>query len=429
MPLTLLAGPANAGKVALLLDRYLAEIGREPILIVPNRADVDRVERELLVSAGALLGGTIGTFDDVFREIARGSEAARPVATDAQRTLIAQRVLASVSLNGLGASAKRNGFVPVLLAALGELQSGLLEPDAVDGDLGRLYAAYRAELDRLGLWDRDLLRARAAERIASELDAWHGRPVFAYGFEDLTGAEWRLLEALAGRTDVTISLPYEPGRPAFEAVQTTAEDLARLAAGRVEELPARLRQGRPSRACPSRARALLRRASAAGCDRRGGSLPRGRRDARRARARGGRGARARPRRDGSRADRRHLPERRTLRRPARHGVRRGRNPVRARGCDPASAHRVRRCALLPASLRLARWQPRHAVRVPALAVLRAAAPSGPTSSRAACAGAASAPPIGSRRRPRSSGPARCATSRRFAPSPTRSKPCAIAPAR
>ena len=235
MPLTLLAGPANAGKVALLLDRYLAEIGREPILIVPNRADVDRVERELLGSAGALLGGTIGTFDDVFREIARGSEAARPVATDAQRTLIAQRVVASVALNGLGASAKRSGFVPVLLAALGELQSGLLEPDAVDGGLGRLYAGYRAELDRLGLWDRDLLRARA-ERIASELDAWHGRPVFAYGFEDLTGAEWRLLEALAGRTDVTVSLPYEPGRPAFEAVQTTAEDLARLAAGRVEEL-------------------------------------------------------------------------------------------------------------------------------------------------------------------------------------------------
>ena len=27
MPLTLLAGPANAGKVALLLDRYLANLG------------------------------------------------------------------------------------------------------------------------------------------------------------------------------------------------------------------------------------------------------------------------------------------------------------------------------------------------------------------------------------------------------------------
>ena len=48
MPLTLLAGPANAGKVALLLERYLEELPREPILIVPNRSDVDRVERELL---------------------------------------------------------------------------------------------------------------------------------------------------------------------------------------------------------------------------------------------------------------------------------------------------------------------------------------------------------------------------------------------
>ena len=57
----------------------------------------------------------------------------------------------------------------------------------MEGDLGLLYSAYRAELDRLGLWDRDLLRRRAVERLRSELDAWDGRPVFAYGFEDLTG--------------------------------------------------------------------------------------------------------------------------------------------------------------------------------------------------------------------------------------------------
>ena len=36
MALTLLAGPANAGKVALLLERYLADLDREPILIVPS---------------------------------------------------------------------------------------------------------------------------------------------------------------------------------------------------------------------------------------------------------------------------------------------------------------------------------------------------------------------------------------------------------
>ena len=41
MALTLLAGPANAGKVALLLERYLAVLSDEPFLIVPTRSDVD----------------------------------------------------------------------------------------------------------------------------------------------------------------------------------------------------------------------------------------------------------------------------------------------------------------------------------------------------------------------------------------------------
>src|SRR2546429_136088 len=138
MALTLLAGPANAGKVALLLERYRDAIAREPFLIVPNRSDVDRVERELR-----------------------------------------------------------------------------------------------------GPWDRDLQRRAAAERVGGELAAWEGRPVFAYGFEDLTGAQWALLEALAGRADVTVSLPYEPGRPAFASLERTAADLSELARPRIEELAPR----------------------------------------------------------------------------------------------------------------------------------------------------------------------------------------------
>src|SRR5438132_14324547 len=102
MPLTLLAGPANAGKVALLLERYVDELAREPYLIVPNRPDVDRAERQLLRRTGALLGGSIGTFDDLFERIARGDPRRRPVVTDAQRVLVARRAIAAVPLNGLG---------------------------------------------------------------------------------------------------------------------------------------------------------------------------------------------------------------------------------------------------------------------------------------------------------------------------------------
>ncbi len=100
-----------------------------------------------------------------------------------------------------------------------------------------LYAAYRDELDRLELWDRERVRGARPRGSPSELGAWDGEPVFAYGFEDLTGAEWELLEALAGRAEVTVSLPYEPGRPAFASLARTAEDLPASPAGRVEELP------------------------------------------------------------------------------------------------------------------------------------------------------------------------------------------------
>ena len=237
--LNLITGPANAGKVALLLRRYLDALPAEPCLIVPNRSDVEAVERELLKLQPALLAGSIGTFDDLFTRIAKGGAQTRPVATEAQRALVVRRALAGQSLNGLGRSARFGGFADALLTAVGELESGLLDPTDLDGELAPLYAAYRAELDRLGLWDRDLIRRRAAERVASELDAWRGEPVFAYGFEDLTGAEWALLQALAGRSEVTVSVPYEPGRAAFESLRRTMDDLTALADGRIEELPPR----------------------------------------------------------------------------------------------------------------------------------------------------------------------------------------------
>jgi ATP-dependent helicase/nuclease subunit B len=243
VPLRLIAGPANAGKVEFLLDRYLdaldAADGLEPVLIVPNRADVDRVELELLARRPALLGGSIGTFEDVFRDLAARSGEPRRRLGRAEEELLVRRVVSNADLRGFARSAARVGFVDSLQQALDELEAGLLAPDAVAGELGQLYSAYRAELDELGRWDRGLVRTHAVERLRTDLDAWHGEPVFAYGFEDLTGAEWALLEALAARAEVTVSLPYEPGRPAFAALRRTADDLGGLASGAVEELPPR----------------------------------------------------------------------------------------------------------------------------------------------------------------------------------------------
>src|SRR5437773_10877884 len=126
MGLSLLAGPANAGKVALLLERYLGALDSDPVLIVPNRPDVDRAERELLRHAGALLGGAIGTFDDLFERLARGNGAHRPVVSPAQRALLLRRVVQRARLERLEASARFSGFADSLGSIVSELEAALL---------------------------------------------------------------------------------------------------------------------------------------------------------------------------------------------------------------------------------------------------------------------------------------------------------------
>jgi ATP-dependent helicase/DNAse subunit B len=238
MALTLLVGPANAGKVERLLDRYLAALDQDPVLIVPNRPDVEWAERELLARRPALLRGWIGTFPDLFQYVAEGHPDRRQVASEAQQALVLRSAVARTALNGLGSSARSSGFADALRDAIAEVEAGLVSADELQGPLAALYTSYREELARVQLWDRQLLRAAAAERLAGDLGSWQGQPVFAYGFEDLTAAEWALLETLAGRAQVTVSLPYEPGRPAFEWLGDTSQELQKLA-GAVEELAPR----------------------------------------------------------------------------------------------------------------------------------------------------------------------------------------------
>ena len=237
MGLSLVYGPAHAGKVALLLDRFVDALDRDPWLIVPNRVDVDRVERELAGRRGALLAGTVGTFDTLFAALA-GSDLSGRVLGDAGRSLIVRHLVGASTLDAFGPSSRFAGFTDSLGGALTEVEANLLDPEDLGGDFASLTRAYGAELERLGVHDRGMVRRRAVTRLTTDLGAWNGAPVFAYGFEDLTGAEWRLIEALAGRGEVHVSLPYEPGRAVFSSLQRTSDDLGALAAGEIVELPA-----------------------------------------------------------------------------------------------------------------------------------------------------------------------------------------------
>jgi ATP-dependent helicase/DNAse subunit B len=239
--LSLVVGPAHAGKVGRLLEGFLASADRDPWLIVPNRADVERVERELVTRCGGLLSGTIGTFDALFEALAHGDRQGRTSLGDAARAAVVKRVCDAAEVDG----ARFPGYADAVGRTLAELDGALLAPEDLPPPLAAIASRYRAELDRLGVWDRGLLRRRAVDRLTGELDSWDGSPVFAHGFEDLTGAEWRLLEALSARAEVQVSIPYEPGRAVYASLRRTVADLASIAGDAIVELPPRAEEFLP----------------------------------------------------------------------------------------------------------------------------------------------------------------------------------------
>ena len=368
MPLTLLAGPANAGKVARLL-RALSGRAR-------SRAGSDRAEpvgrRPRRARAPAPPAGAPRRLDRHLRRPLRRLARAAPRSGRSPRRRAARarrpardRRRAAERPRRLGAL--RAGFADALLQALARARGGpaRARPSST-ATSARLYARLPGGArPRSASGTADLVSARALPTgSTSDFDAWHGEPVFAYGFEDLTGAEWRLLEALAGRTEVTVSLPYEPGRPAFASLQRTADDLARARGRARRGAAAALRRGRAPGARPPRAGALLRRrARGRVADRRRGPLPRGRGHARRARARRRGGARAAPRRArrrrGSRSSARasSAGARRSRPRSARSGSR-----TRSRATTRLAQTAVRPRAARAAPLRLARRRPARPLR-------------------------------------------------------------------
>ena len=194
MPLELVSGPANCGKIALLCARFLEQVdaGADPLLVVPNRLDVEAMERELLRTRGVLLGGAVATFDDLFEDVLSRCREQRPVASEVQRRLLMARVVREAPLSALAPSARFPGFVDALLGLAGDL-AAVRQPSQPAGDerlteILDLVTRHRAALDALGLADRPGMRARAAELLESRLDAWSDRPVLAHGFEDMTVA-------------------------------------------------------------------------------------------------------------------------------------------------------------------------------------------------------------------------------------------------
>jgi PD-(D/E)XK nuclease superfamily len=286
VPIHLVTGPANSGKASVLLGeiRRRAARGEEPLLVVPTGADQARYRRELAESA-VTMGVRVERFEGLLAEIRARAPAgreqlsrlarerllariagARPGLASALARVVAdleaQRVTPARLQGALQAWAKADAAGSGQMALFG--QDGPTVPAGEPRDSGwagrgrdlppGVGAGERATLEWLaGVYERYLQALAAMRRSDRErgalaaLDAlrrrpaaWGGRPLFVYGFDDLTELQFDAIETLGGVVDapVSVSLAYEPGRPVFAGRASAFQRLAPLASEQTA-LPAR----------------------------------------------------------------------------------------------------------------------------------------------------------------------------------------------
>jgi hypothetical protein len=250
--LDLIVGPANSGKVAELYLRYRRALdgGAPALLVVPDARAVRRAERELL-AAGSLIGGYVTTFDSVFERALVLSGRDRPLLETGRRRLELARLVRGAEHGRIGRSAAGTRFADAFGRLADRLGSALVAPDrfaesaagdAAAAELASLYLKWWSRLDELGMHDPGRRRIAACDAIAGEVAAWDGTGLFVQGFEDLSAAQERAILLVGERANATVTLPYEPGRPAFAVVAPAAGRLSERA--RITEL-APLTDARP----------------------------------------------------------------------------------------------------------------------------------------------------------------------------------------
>ena len=242
MPITLITGPANAGKAQLVMEAVRRHVAHreDPLLVVPTWVDVDYYRREL-AGEGTAMGVQVERFEGLIGEAVRRAGVGVPVLGGLAR----ERLLAAIAARPDGG---RSGFVRALAALIAELRVRRVTPSrlsaalarsaavagraGVAGDVGALFERYEGALRRVGRLDSEQRAVRALDALRGKPALWGGKPVLFYGFDDLTRLQLDAIETLGAvvGASVTVSLTYEPGRTAFAGRAATFQALEPLAA-------------------------------------------------------------------------------------------------------------------------------------------------------------------------------------------------------
>jgi ATP-dependent helicase/DNAse subunit B len=260
VPITLITGPANAGKAREVLGAMRGHLahGEDPLLVVPTRADVEHYRREL-AREGVVLGAQVERFEGLIGEVVRRTGVSESVIGGVAR----QQLLATISRGSaegepaatgqgqasIGHTPSTPGFVSALSRLVAELEVLRVTPARLEAalktwagadgagaatgaeELRRLWGEYRRLLQQIGRTDHERRAARALDALRRRPALWGGTPVLIHGFDDFAAQQLDAIETLGASVDaaVMVSLTYEPGRTAFAGRAGTFETLRPLA--------------------------------------------------------------------------------------------------------------------------------------------------------------------------------------------------------
>jgi ATP-dependent helicase/DNAse subunit B len=259
--LHLVAGPAGAGKTRSLIERFRAEEQAAPgsvLWLGPSQRGVEALRAELLGAETAGPGAPVLTFQEFADEIVRVGDAKVRSLSGVQRRLLIEDVIAELDeraelshftsvletrgfpagVADLVAELKRGGVTPAEFTRLAYQHTAGDQPDTsgeveqVSGrkewQCARIYHHYELRLKTGRLLDPEgrVLRAATLVRQGKRRPFGKVRLAILDGFSDFTAAQRQLIQALAKRTELWISLPDE-------AADLRAELFARPRATRV----------------------------------------------------------------------------------------------------------------------------------------------------------------------------------------------------
>jgi ATP-dependent helicase/DNAse subunit B len=235
MVMTLVTGPANAGKtghiVRSLFEATLA--GQMPILLLPSGPEVLRAQSE--IAPREPIGVMVTQLDRYLDGLWMLEGDGRRIVSRVQRLSLLASAIADTRLALLADSAKRRGFVSSLeevarrageCLALDAKRSGYARRGTAAAEICAVVDAYATLLQERGLIERSEAHARLPD--VCERQSIRG-PVLINRFASFTPPQERFVTWLSrSGVDVTVALTWAEGHPATEGSDALVHRLASL---------------------------------------------------------------------------------------------------------------------------------------------------------------------------------------------------------